>query len=126
MRVVVGLIEKVDVVRRDESQPELAAEFPHLPCAGGLLGETVVMHFEEKAVFPEDIDEFPEALPRAFEVFILNELVDLAVDAAAQADEPLGVRRERLLVDAGLVIHALEVTETGQLHQVRVTLVGRG
>jgi len=124
--VMVGLIEKVDVIRCDEPEPELAAEFPHLPGAGGLLGEAVVVHFQEKAVFPEDIDELPEALPRAVEVFILNELVDLAVDAAAQANEALGVRRERLLVDAGLVIHALEVTEAGQLHQVRVTLVRRG
>ena len=126
VRVVVGLVEKVDVVRGNEAETILFSKLHHLPRAGGLLGEAVVVHLEEKTVLPEDVDEFTKALARRIEVLVLDELVHLAVDAAAQADEPFGMGGEGLLVDPRFVIHPLEVAEADELHQVRVTFVGRG
>ena len=126
VRVVVGLIEKMHIIRRDEAEPEFSSELPHLPRAGGLLGKAMVVNFEEKAIFAEDVDEFPEALPSPVEVFVLDELIHLSVDAAAQTNEPLGVRGEGFFVDAGFVVHALKVTEAGQLHEIRVADIRRG
>ncbi len=51
---------------------------------------------------------------------------DLALQAAAQADQPLRVLREQLLVDARLVVEALGVAGRDELDQVVVALVGLG
>ena len=51
---------------------------------------------------------------------------DFALEAAAQADQPLGVLREQLLVDARLVIEALGVAGRDQLDQVLEALLVLG
>ena len=48
----------------------------------------------------------------------------LALQAAAQADQPLGVLRQQLLVDARPVVEAFRVAGGHQLDQIPVALVG--
>ena len=51
---------------------------------------------------------------------------DFPLEAAAQPDQPLGVLREQILVDARLVIEPLGVAGRHELDQVVVALVGLG
>ena len=51
---------------------------------------------------------------------------DFALEAAAQADQPLRMLREQVLVDARLVVEALGVAGGDQLDQVVIPLLGFG
>ncbi len=99
------------VIRCDESEIELLSELHHLPRAQRLLGKTVVVNFQKKSLPPEDINEVPDTLAGVSEIVVLDELVNLAIDAAAQADEAFRVFGERLLIDPRLVIHSLEMSD---------------
>src|SRR6185436_7057886 len=51
---------------------------------------------------------------------------DLALEAAAETDQPFRVLREQLLVDARLVVEALGVARRDQLDEVVIALIGLG
>ena len=65
-------------------------------------------------------------IARAIDVAVSDPASGLALQAARQRDQALAVLGQDLLVDAGLVVHALHLANGAELHQVDVALVVRG
>ena len=101
---MIGPVEEVDVVGGDQGQIELLGELDQLPVADGLLLEPVVVHLEEEIFPAEDIGELPDAPPGRVEIAGQDERVDLAGDAAAQANDDLGMFVQPFLVDPRLLV----------------------
>ena len=111
-----GLV--MDVVGRDERQPQLRGELEHAGVDGRLLGDAVVLELEEEAALAEQSRHPRRALAGGIVVLAVQERRDLALEARGERDQPLGVRGQRLVVDARLVVEALEVPDRAQLDQV--------
>ena len=132
MRLGVLLQEEVRVVRRDDLDAELRAEREDLRVHAGLvLEEAAALVVEEDAL---------RAVEHHLEVVVLAEdaLVParralglgvvavaergrhLAGDAGRRDDQLLVVFLQELVVDAGLVVHALDAGERGEADEVVV------
>ena len=118
----VGGVDVVDVVRRDDLQLELLGEFQEQRGDAELLGDTVVLEFDEEVLAAEHLDEAPGRLPRVLPAIVQEHLRNDGGEAAAERDEALGVGRERRDVGARLVVEALEVRVGDELEEVGVAL----
>ena len=120
MRVVIGVAEKVRVVRRDDGDPRLRGEIEHERVelrlqAAGIVG----LDFEIVAI-REGIG-IPARDPfRLFEPPFQQVRRDLAGDAGGGDDEPLGILGEELAVDARLRVEALRVREGRELDEIAI------
>ncbi len=123
VRRVVRLVEKVHVVRRDQPESELPGQRGQHPVAFDLLLNSVIMELNIEVFRPENIAVGPREFLRLGQIVLDDRGVDFALEAAAQPDQPLRVLREQFLVDARLVIHAVEVRDGDELHEVSVALV---
>ena len=94
MRLVVAALEKVDVVRGDETEAELLSEARQHLVTLLLHLDAVIVHLEEKILRAENVAEPGDALPRLGEIVRLDRHVDLALEASAQSDEAGGMFRE--------------------------------
>ena len=112
VRLVVGALEEVDVVGRNQTEPEILAPAHkvriHLP----LRIHPVVVDLEEKIILPENLAVLPGQFASPLRIGVEDRAADLAFEAAAQSDEALGVTRQQLFVHARLVIKSLEVRGT--------------
>ena len=72
---------------------------------------------------PEDVAHLLGRLPRAGRVAVLQVVAGLAREARRLGDDPLGVLRQELLVDAGDVVEALGERPGRQLDEVAVALL---
>lgn len=122
MSLVVRALEEVDIIRRDESEVERAGDFYKVRVATSLGVNPVVVELDEEIFFSEEV-----AIPgrdrfRRLEVAVLEQGVDLALEAAAQHDEPLRVLRQQILVHPRFVVKPLEVGGGGQFDQVLVAI----
>ena len=87
-----------------------------------LLGDAVALHLQEVAV-AKDLLVAANNLSGASIVALGDAAGHFAGQAARERDHTLGVLRQHLHVDAGLVVHALQMPNGGELHQVDVALV---
>src|SRR5690606_25857868 len=78
----------------------------------------------EEVVGPENVAQARGRLERRLRLLHLQGTGHLALQAAAQADEPLRVLREQLPIDARPVVETLGVPRRDQPDQVLVALVG--
>ena len=120
MRVRVALLDVMHVVRRDQFQAELLRPRNQVPVDLGLLGQAVVLQFQVEILRPERLLEPVNRLARPGQLVLLNPLRDFARQAAGERDQPLLVRRQQFLVDARLVVIALQMRRGGELDQVLV------
>ena len=120
VRFVISSFEKMHVVRGHQPQPELLTEVNHRTGAGVLLLHVMVVHLKEEPVFPEDVDVVANRAPGEVGLLVEDRLVHLSGQAAAQADQPVRMRSQDLLVDPGLVVKPLEVRGGDQFEQVVV------
>ena len=78
----------------------------------------MVLHLYEIVVAPEDVDEFAGGLARLLVVGIQQVLRSHAVEAAAKADDALGIFREGFDVYARAPVKAARVRFAGELGEV--------
>ena len=120
VRVRVALLDVMHVVRRDQLQAELLRPGNQVPIDLGLLGQAVVLQLQVEVLRPEGLLEPVNRLARLGQLVLLNPLRDFARQAAGERDQPLLVRRQQFLVDARLVVIALQMRRRGELDQVLV------
>ncbi|MEI9998625.1 MAG: hypothetical protein WDO13_05390 [Verrucomicrobiota bacterium] len=126
VRLGVVLAHVVDVVGRDDLQPELLRVLAQLGDHDLLLRHAVVGDLEVKVARREDRLEVVDRFLRVFRPAGDDVARDLAGQARAGADETARMLREDFLVDARLVVHALEVRRGDELDQVAVALLVLG
>ena len=110
----------VQVVRAHERQADLRPQSEQLARQRVLLGHAVVLDLQVEAVLAEDVRVLARETPRAVPVVRLQCPRDLATEAGREADEPLAVPRQVLLVDTRLVVIAVDVGIRDQAAQVLV------
>ena len=93
VRLVVGALEEVDVVGRNQTEPEILAPAHkvriHLP----LRIHPVVVDLEEKIILPENLAVLPGQFASPLRIGVEDRAADLAFQAAAQSDQALRVAR---------------------------------
>jgi hypothetical protein len=113
-------VDVVEIVGHDERQAGLGREPQQLLVEPALLGHAVVLELEEEIARPEDVAVLAGDPPSQVPVVDLERLRDLPAQAGGQADQPLGVLREVLAIDARLVVVAVEVRVGDEPAQVLV------
>src|SRR5947209_3345499 len=103
-------LEKVNVVRGDEAEPELFRQTRHYLVALLLRLDPVVVHFQEKIFRAQDVAKLGDALARLGQVVRLDRHVDFAFEAAAQPDQTGRMLGEKLLVNSRLVMKSVEMS----------------
>jgi len=86
----------------------------------------VALDLEQEPVLAEDIAVRSDRLARAVDVALDDSHRGLALQATRERDQPFRVLGQDLLVDAGLVVHALHLADRAQAHEVQVALVVGG
>ena len=126
VRLVIAVAQVVDVVGDHHREIELPRQRRQAVVDDLLLAQPLVLHLEEEVALAEDFRVLPGRRPRLLDLVLVDALGDLALQAAAEADQAGAVRLQQFLVDAGLVVEALRVAGGHQLDQVVVALVGLG
>ena len=83
MRLVLPLVDVVEVVGDDQRQAGLGREPEELLVEPALLGDAVVLELEEEAVLAQDVAVLAGELARELPVLHLERLGDLAAEAGA-------------------------------------------
>ena len=74
-----------------------------------LFREAMILHLQIEALLAEDVAVAPRKCTRMLPVINLKGARDLTVQAAGESDQPLGILREVIKIDARLVVHAVKV-----------------
>jgi hypothetical protein len=126
VRMPVGLPQIVDVVGADEGQPEIARDWQEAGIHRALLVNPLILHFEEEVAGAEDVAKRGRRLEGLAWLFGPEPGRDLALQAAAEANQPARVLGEPRFVDPRLVIEAVGVSRRDQADQVVEALIGLG
>ena len=126
VRAMVAVRQIVHVVGRHQRHVQLARD-GHEPFVDDeLLVDALVLHLEEQVAVAEDVPELRRRLERLPLAAGPDLGCHLPLQAAAEADQPLGVPGEQVFVDARLVVEPFRVARRDELDEVLVTLVGLG
>ncbi len=120
VRLVLGASEEMDVVRRDQRKIKLGCKLLQNRVASGLRFDAVILQLDVKIFLPKNIDELLNRLPRLRWILGNEGLVDFALEAATQANETFAVFGEEFLVDARLVVEAVDVRGGDEFEQIVV------
>ena len=120
MRLVLLRHRVVRVVGGQHRDPGPARQLDQLRVQPRLLGHAVVLDLDEEVVVAQDGPIRIGRLRRRLLVALRQAPQDLAAQAGRCADQPLAVLRQQLLVDARLVVVAVEVRLGDERHQVAV------
>ncbi len=85
--------------------------------------EAVVLQFQEEILLPEQVGVFVGEPARVVVTIGEQRFVDVAAQAGRERDQALGMAREQVLIDARLVVEAVEVTGGDQLDEVAVAFL---
>ena len=116
----VMLADVVNIVGGDDLQVELFAQLQEPGNDFKLLGDAMVLDFDEVVFAAEDLDEASAGLARLLVAVVKEVLGDEGCEAAGEADQAVGVFRECFKVGAGFVIKPLEVCVGDQLEQILI------
>ncbi len=119
---VVG-VRVVDVIRRDQRNPQAPAHGHERHVHLLLVLVSVVLQLQEEIALSEDIQIFEGRLVRGLQVIPDYVPGDLAGQTGAGRDDPLMELAQQLLVDSGLVIVPFREGAAHYFHQVGVALV---
>ena len=115
-----GLTEAEFARQRDAG---VVGETVNLRQHGPVLIQAVILQFQKKITLSEHVG-IGIGHPARFLVAVRHQgFVDIAAQAGRERDQPLGVLRQQILVDAGLVVEAIQKTGGNQPDQVPVTLL---
>ena len=120
VELAVLAVHIVQVVRRDESDIVLLGELDEAGVGLALLRQAVVLDLEEEVLTAEDLEVFAHERVSALHIVLQDGARDLAGNAGREADDALVVLAQEVLVDARLVVHALDVGQRDELDEVAV------
>ena len=133
MRIVVVLVEEVDIVRGDHADVELLGELEHtfrherlaIPHALGLgvhlgMQHAAMLHHLQREVISKKILEPARDALGLVHAPIDDRARNLAREAGAGNVQPLVVFFKQFVVDAGLVVEAVDVRLGDKTHEVVV------
>ena len=123
MRIAVFLLDVMHIVGRHQRQTGALGHFDNMLISRSLLGNAVILNFEEKIARPEDFGIFLRQRHRFINRSLGAGFRDLAFQTGRQTDQPLAVLPENLLIDARLIMEALQMADGNQMHQIIVALV---
>ncbi len=127
LRVGVAGVDVVHVVGGDQRNLQVAGDVHQSAVDVGEFGEAlVILQFQVEAIGAEYVAIPGGGFPGAVQQAILNKPRDFAGAARAERDKPLGVGREVLLVNAGLVVEPFQLGGGGDFQQVLVALIIAG
>ena len=111
------------VVRRDEADAVLVRELDETFVRLALLGQAVILDLEEIIVLAEDVDVLAHERVGLVKIARDQRARHFAGDAGRQADDALVIFAQQLVVDARLVIKALDVCIRHELHEVAIAFL---
>ena len=120
VRLGVLAAEVVRVVGGHHAETEVLAQPEHPLRHEVFLGDAVLLDLQPEAVRAEALGEPGRAPARLLVVALPQVERHLAREAGGQADDPLGVRLEHLLVDPRAAVEALREPDGAQLDEVLV------
>ena len=120
MELAVLAVHVVQVVRRHEADAVFLRERDEPLVRLALLRQAVVLDLEEIVLLAEDRKIFAHDGIRALRLVRDERAWHLARHTRRKADEPLVVLPEQIVIDAGLVVEALDVRKRDELHEVAV------
>ena len=112
------LAQVVAVVGGDDRQAEVLAELQQLGIGAALTVDTMVHELQIHVVVSQDLAVAVDGVRRLLQVAVEDVSVDLALEAAGETDQALGVLGQKVFVDARTVIKALQerlAQEPGQI-----------
>ena len=116
----IGLRDVMTVVGGHKGNSRLSREPHQLRINALLLGNPVVLNFEEEIAFAEDVSQVVSRPLGGFVTVRGKRRRHFSAKAGGEADQPVGVPGQQVFIDAGLVIKALRVGRGSELHQIAV------
>src|SRR5665213_1250036 len=110
MGEVVILIEKVNVVGRDQADAHALGDIRKLRVHQILVGD-VLLHFDVEAIGPEDVEIRLGDLPGCFGIALEECRRNFTAQACARCNQPIFELLERFLIDARLVVKPLAIRQ---------------
>ena len=110
------------VVRANQRNAGLVMNVDEMRIDFVLTRQIVIHQFEKEVFFAEDVAIFFGAALRFVQFLIHHQLRNLAAQTGAAANDALGILRQQFVINARLVIKAVEIGARRQLHQVFVAL----
>ena len=120
VELAVLAVHVMQVVRRDEPDIVLLRKLDECGVCLALLRQAVVLHLEEKIIAPEDLEVFAHERIGMLHIVLQDGARYLAGNAGRQADDALVILAQEILVDARLVVHALDVGQRDELDEIAV------
>ena len=120
VRFRVVLVQVVTVVGRGKQQAVFAGHLDEARVDAVLFGQAVVLELDEEVLFSKKANVAGERLFRLLELFAQEKLGDLAAQAGGRGDKPVGMTRQGLEIDAGLVMESFQVADGTQFAEVSV------
>ncbi len=120
VRVRMAFLDVMNVIRRDELEAEFLRPQDQVLVDLRLFGNAVVLQFEEKIVRAERLLEPVHRVARLVQLVFEDPIRDFAREAAGHRDQAFLVRGQDFLVNARLVIIALQMRGGGKLDEVFV------
>ena len=117
---VIVRLDVVHVVGGDVFGAVARAHFDQFAIQFEDLGDVVLLQFEEETVGTEDIVIPVDAAEGFFGLFLENGNGNLGGHTTRGGDQPFGVCGQEVVVNARMVVHALQLRGGGDLEQVAV------
>ncbi len=117
----IRLLDVMHVVGGDELRRVARAELHQPLVQVHQFADVVLLQFHVESVGTEDIVVPVHAADGFLRILINQQAGNLSRHAARGADQAFGVRRQELVVDAGIIIEAFQLRGGGDLQQVVVT-----
>ena len=115
MRPRIVLTQVMRVVGRNQRESGLSGQAHEGWREPLVLLQVMVLHFEEEILLPEDLAVFVSGSPRIVIFIGEQDLRNMTAQASGHRDQPFGVRREQIQIDARFVIEAVQVRGRNQL-----------
>ena len=119
VRLRVGPVEVVRIVRGDERQIHLAGKLDQPVVDDVLLRDAVPHHFDVEAI-AEDVDKRPRGALRALVVVAQQGLRDQRRHTSGKNDQPVVMAGQKIHVDARLVVVAFEKPLRDERHEIPI------
>ena len=110
----------MNIVGRDQTEPELPRKFRQMHVAFFLLRDAVIVQFNKKVLWSKNVAILGGETLRLLNVVGLKGAVDFARQTSTQADLAVRMCCEQCLVDPRTIIKTVKMRGGNQLHQIAV------